>query len=405
MNKSYLSLGVFWTLCLTCFLLQQSVEAATKSLAMGGTTVAYPSEADNINPATLVYLGNQSDFGGGFLHQEGKARIRGNAFGFDDKFNTYKTPYWPAGVWGTNRMIMDNLSFDIALRPFIGVKSRWNKATPLIGTTPLGVEAQVLGISPSLSWNFWKNHSLGATFHIILGRVKYDGFQAAYNNSVRPNHLTNNGYNYSRAVNYSVGYLWKVTPQLNFGIVYTPKVTLARFNKYDGLKPNGRLSLPETVNFGIAARLLCNLVFTFDFNYAKLKNIPAADHSPLRKTRSGASNGPGAGWMDVYFVTWGLEYKMLQDKMALRLGGIHSRCPIPRHHTLGTPECFGVTENALTVGGSWRWSNCMDFSFAVLHNLHNKVKGRKSIPATAGGGNIDIEYSATVFLLGVSYRT
>lgn len=403
MKKFYFCLNIFLLLLAFCSF-STDLQASAKSLGMGGIGCAYPSETDNPNPATYVFLGNQSDFAAGFLHQSGKARIRGNAFGFDDSFNTYKTPYWPAGAYGMNKMLRDNLSFDIALRPFIGVKSRWNKASPLFGTSRIGVEAQVFGISPSLSWNFWENHSFGATFHLVVGRVKYNGLQAARANSIRPNHVSNNGYNYSRALNYSVGYLWKASPKINFGIVYTPKVSLARFTKYDGLKPNGRISLPETLNVGLAMRPFCHTVFTLDFVYAKLKNIATARNSPLRRTRAGAGNGPGAGWVDVYFVSWGLEYKMLQDQLTLRTGGIHSRVPIPSHHTLGTPECFGTTKNALTVGGTWLLNDCMDVSFAVLHNLNNKIKGRRSIPATAGGGEFDIAYSATVFVIGIQRR-
>ena len=392
----FLSLGL-------ALLTQQSLQAGVRITSMGGLCAAYPLETDSVNPANLVKIGTQTDVGVGFLHQWGKSEIHDNQFGLNGKFNICKTRYWPAGTFGMNKMLNENLSVGIALKPLIGVKSRYNKVCGLFGTTPTKVELMVFALSPTVSYRFCKNHSIGFAFNIGVGREKYDGFQLTPN-SVRPNHVTNNGYNYTRAVGFTVGYHWQVTPYFAFGIAYSPKMTLARFRKYDGLKPLGRISIPETFNPGIAIHPMCGMTITFDYVFAKLTNIATAHHSPFAPFPPGSAKGPGAGWNNVHFVSWGFEYKLLQDRLALRAGGIHARVPIPRHFTIGTPEGTGCNRNTYACGASWQWKENVELSFSVLHGVRNKIKGKNSIPLRGGGGNFDIDYSPTVVLFGYSSR-
>lgn len=378
--------------------------AGVKSIGMGGFNIAYPNERDNVNPAGLVELPSGLDDGFGVLYQRGRSVVHDNTGGFNGKFNATKNRYWPAGTFGVSKLIRENLAFGIPLKNITGVKARYNKPCGLFGTTRTGVELEILELSPTLSWRINENHNLGIAMDIVLARESYKGFQATLPISIRPRHVTNKGYNYSRGLGVTIGYLCKVTPWCSVAISYSPKAPLARFHKYDGLKPNGKLQVPETLHAGLALRFSPQLVWTFDYTHYKIKDFPTAHNSPFAPFPAGAPNGPGAGWKDIDIYAYGLEYKMKNKPIELRAGMSYVTLPIGRHVTIGTPECSGCVKYNGFLGATWKKNDTLDFSFAVEHGFRNKVKGKNSIPLKGGGGEFDISYEMTLVFLGFSIK-
>ena len=390
----------------------EAVLASVKSLGMAATAIAYPQDSLCIayNPAGLVWVGDRIDGEAGWLRNTARLRVSGNANPeFNGSFNAMRTKdfYFAGGGFSKSyccECFQWSVGFAVYNRNF--QKTTYGRSHPLVGTSHIGLEFVNETIAPTLAVLLFDDHSFGITFNWQIERLKVNGVENFDNEALSrsPGNVTNRGYAYSHGFMPTFGYRWQVTECIAIGATYQPKTHMSKFKKYKGFAVDGRIDVPEKWGMGISVDILPCWTACFDAELVRwsgarsLHNnfiIPTTDDTKL-----GAKNGTGFGFRDQWFFRVGLEYR-LSESLALRAGFRHAKALPRRTQTavnLLTQDCV---EDFMTVGATWNINCCSEISAAFAYGFEKKIKGRDSIPALLGGGNVDLKERK--YALGLAY--
>ena len=99
-----------------------------------------------------------------------------------------------------------------------------------------------------------------------------------------------------------------------------------------------------------------------------------AVNSSTFKRILGADDGPGFGWDDVKILKIGSSYR-ITPTTTVRTGYSVGNSPIKGEDVLFNILAPAVTEEHLSIGLSYRWSDDYQFNLAYIRTLENRVTG------------------------------
>lgn len=387
----------------------EAIFASVKSTGMAATCVAYPLDTLVVayNPAGLADICDRVDGEAAWVRSRGHLEVEGNPVpGVNGTRNGFRTKNAYAGNFGISKQLPCDMTVGLALYNRDYQKTTYNTPLILFGTTNAGLEYvhEVLcgtwAIKICDRWNF----GISANYHVQ--RLKVNGLQNFDNAlfSSNPGNVTNRGYSYAQGWNGSVGFRGQVTDDLSIGVAYSPKAHMKRFNKYSGfIAGRGRLNVPQKVNAGIAYQVMPCLVVAFDFEWYNWKQVkglsnPLLDGGVLNDL--GLSNGPGFGFRDQYFYRVGADWR-INECWTVRAGFRHANTPVRRSQTAVNALSLDCVEDFVTVGATWDFNCCHEFSFVFAWGFDKKVNGSNSIPAGFGGGEANLKEQK--YLLGLAW--
>ncbi|MHB8551702.1 MAG: OmpP1/FadL family transporter [Acidiferrobacterales bacterium] len=381
-------------------------------IGMGGAGVAFAQDAISsaTNPATLKMVGNQFNLDVGFFSPRAEASLGGIqeksnvglggdigkpwlndfyimpdiAWAEQDGRWAYGFNFVPVGGGGSN--YTKNL-YDLNQNP-----NHQPTGGPDTGT--LGVSLLIAQFSPTIAYAFNRHNDFGASLVVGMQRfVAYGlGNFASFTQTQTDNHLTNQGEDWSTGLGLRVGWTGKYmrNDRLTLGASATTKVYMTRFHDYSELfAGNGSIDTPANWIIGAAFKATKRATVAFDIErylYSGVAsiansgpNLPGAPNGLYPTSQSvnalGLDQGLGFGWGNQTVYKLGLNYE-LNRKWTARAGWNYGKSPINQ----ATQIAFNivapaVTENHLTLGGSYRQTKDLDWTFAYMHAFTFKQYG------------------------------
>lgn len=402
----------------------EAIFASVKSTGMAATAIAYPQDSFAVayNPAGMIAVGNRVDAEGGWLHCRGHVEISDNIApleGVNGNFNLMKTHDYYVGNVGFNSnwcsQITDcynlNWSFGIALYNRDFQKVTQSRVQPLFGFSNPGIEYIHEELATSVAFNVWDGHSLGVSLDWHIARVKVNGLERFDNElaSSRPGHVTNNGYNYSNGVGVTFGYFGQFCDWLSVGATYRPKTKMNRYTKYDGFfAQHGRLDIPEKIGGGIAINYWPCLTVCFDVEFLRWSGVKSLHNNLLPGLNLpgglGTNDGGGFGFKDQTFYRVGVEYRF-DECWTARIGFRHANTPTKKSQTAANSLIDDLVEDFLTLGFTWNFMPCAEFSGFYAYGFENKLNGQNAIPIDRfGGGNAKLKESKNILAVAVGWN-
>lgn len=385
----------------------EAVLASIKSTGMAGTATAFPLDSICIayNPAGITELQDRIDLGAVWDHSPQSATICGNKAPIphvNGHYNAARRTDFYLGEGGILKHLGCKMVVGLAVYNRDFNKTTFTKAIPLLGTSHPGAEYAHEVASAAWAMKVLPSLSVGVMLNYHMQRVKLNGIEnfATPTRSSRPNHVTNNGYNYAGGWGYGIGALWNVTSCLNLAASYQPKAHTAPFNKYSGfLAEHGHINIPDIFTAGISFRTWQTVTFAFDYQHVGWEKVGAL-HNPLKvndpKHLLGTTKGSGFGFRSQSYLRFGVNWDCC-DWLTLRAGFRHVNTPVRDSQAAANLLTCDVVENVATFGATWNMLCGNELSFLYAHGFEHTVHGKDSLPASFGGGNVNLRQQKNVF--------
>lgn len=381
--------------------------AGAKSKAVAGADVAAADDAmgASLNPAGIVGIGDELALSATLFNPvrgfKGTTQTGYPSFTPDGKVES-SLNYFPVPAFGYVRQIDDMSAFAVNMYGNGGMTTSYNdKLARTVYTSPetsmpcegvfcggkVGVNLTQLfvsatyarklndkvtvGVSPMFAYQMFKSYGLGM----------FDQMGAMY--GATPGYMTNNGFDDSHGFGVKIGLEAKLTPNLDLGISYQPKINMSRFKSYSGLfADRGDFDIPDDLNVGFAYKLNDNTKFLLAYRHIGYSDVGAIGNSTSAPAWFGMAGGPGFGWDDVDVYKLGVIHK-LNDAITLRGGISSNNNPIgPEDVTLNI-LAPGVQKLHLAGGVNYKTSDANSFDFGITYSPESKVRGIEVTPAGA----------------------
>ena len=370
-------------------------------IGMGGAGVAFAQDAISsaTNPATLKMVGNQFNLDVGFFSPRAEASLGGIqqksvvglggdigkpwlnnfyvmpdiAWAKQDGRWAYGFNFVPVGGGGSN--YAKNL-YDLNQNP-------QHIPTRNTDTGTLGVSLLIAQFNPTIAYAFDSKNTIGASLVVGMQRfVAYGlGNFITFTQTHTADHLSNQGEDWSAGLGLRVGWTGKYlrNDRLTLGASATTKVYMTRFHDYSELfADNGSFDTPANWIIGAAFKATKRATVAFDIErylysgVASIANSGPNTSGPVYPVSSavnalGLPGGLGFGWTDQTVYKLGLNYD-ISRKWTARAGWNYGKSPINQ----ATQIVFNivapaVTQNHLTLGGSYRQTKNLEWDFAYMH--------------------------------------
>ena len=378
-------------------------------IGMGGAGVAFAQDAISsaTNPADLKAVGNRFDMDVGFFSPRAQASLGGITAKSDVGLGGDESKPWfnnfyvmPDMAWAQQD---GRWAYGFNFVPVGGGGSRYTENlydlnqnpqhTPsgITDTKTLGVSLLIAQFNPTIAYAFNSRNNFGASLVVGIQRfVAYGlGNFADFTTSGTDNHLTNNGEDWSEGLGMRLGWTGKFLQhnRLTLGASATTKVYMTRFHDYSELfAGQGSIDTPANWIIGAAFKATQRATIAFDIERYYYAGVPSIGNPgpmtsgpifPVNKSANalGQNQGLGFGWSNQTVYKLGLNYD-LSRKWTARAGWNYGKSPINQ----ATQIAFNivapaVTQNHLTLGGSYRQTKNLDWDFAYMHAFTFKQYG------------------------------
>jgi long-chain fatty acid transport protein len=288
---------------------------------------------------------------------------------------------------------------------------------------------------PSVAYQVNKTNYIGASLAIGIQQFRAYGLQAF---GPAPDGLgyttpggdkfTNEGNDYSYGAGVRLGWLGKFfDKRLNLGLNYASRVYMTEFDNYvDLFAEQGDFDIPENWSVGLAFKATDKLTIAADFQkiyYSDIASVGNPGPNPANPSdffpegcefldaaetdntcALGRDDGMGFGWDDAEIYKIGFNYDY-NPQWSFRAGYNYAEAPIQDDQVMFNFLAPAVVEHHITLGGSYRPSRNMEWSFNYMHAFSNTIKG-PTVLGPAGGeavvgdnGSIDMHINS----FGVSF--
>ncbi|WP_374087823.1 OmpP1/FadL family transporter [Methylomicrobium lacus] len=395
--------------------------ARSKALAGASTARPLDSFAAAVNPASSAYLGDRLDAEIELFSPrrqytvDGEPTLAPGAFPLNSGTVRSDSEWFPVPAIGWNHRIDNEQAVGVTLYGNGGMNTDY-VATPnplcpfpggsgtfCAGTT--GIDKAQAFIVPSYAHSFNNGRfSFGIAPIFAIQRFKARGLNAFAPFSSDPEHLSNQGYNYSFGGGVRVGGLVELIPGVRFGASYKSRITMSKLDDYAGLfAEQGGFDIPESFNFGLAWDINKDITTSFDVEHIRYSQIDSVGNPMLPNLltkRLGEDGGPGFGWKDMTIFKLGAEWRPA-PLWTLRAGVSYGAQPIPKSEVLFNVLAPGVQEYHLTTGFSRAIGDKDEVNFAFMYSPSNSVKGPNPLSPKQ---NIELEMDQYSFQLGWSKK-
>ncbi|MBX5453537.1 MAG: outer membrane protein transport protein [Acidobacteriia bacterium] len=371
-----------------------------KELGRGGTSIAIPDDAFGgaNNPATMGFVGDVLDVDAYLFAPSRNASRSGNAFGLNGYANSGDDAFFfPA--FGYVHTLTDTISLGISVYANGGMDTDYPggqiapfhcgpgapAANLLCGEGRLGVNLEQFFFAPTITYKVTPNNAFGISPIVAYQRFSAEGLQAFSGLSSAPGNLTNRGFSNSAGVGVRIGWMGKITETLSLGATYASRISMSRFQAYEGLfAEHGEFDIPQNLGAGIAWRPLPKLLLAFDYRWINYSSIAAVGNPSTNFAPLGSNHGPGFGWSDVSVFEFGAEYR-LASQWVVRAGYNHNTNPIQARDVTFNILAPGLVQDHVSVGFTYEFAQGYELNAAYMHAFRNTLAGATS-PLLPGGG-------------------
>ncbi len=290
--------------------------------------------------------------------------------------------------FGYSKKINDTMAFGLALYGNGGMNTKYSggsarfldpstntivDAPGTFGAGTTGVDLSQLFINSTIAYQASEVIALGGSFIIAAQAFEATGLAPFANNSLQPDKLTNNGYDYSYGYGFKLGVDFALSEQFTVGLSYQTEMKMTEFDDYAGLfAENGDFDIPATYTVGFAWNITDSSTLLFDFQEIYYSDVAAIGNpiSPLLNPATctdalnnflisgtqaatgsgclGGSQGAGFGWEDVSVYKFGYEWSV--GKSTYRAGYSTMDQPINSSEVNFNLLAPGVVEDHFTLG-------------------------------------------------------
>lgn len=354
--------------------------------AQSGAGIANPEDAMalSVNPAGLVYVGNQATLGltifsplrdvtatGFGLLPTGKTESGSKFFLMPNMAYSHQIDAqsaWGVAVYGNGGMNTDWPN--TAPGVMCGFMPP-NRGTGLFCGGASGVNLEQMFITAGYARRMG-DFSVGVAPVMAIQKFRADGLEAFAPFSADPSNLTNRGDDWAYGAGVRAGIQWNLQPGLRFGLSGQTPIWSTKFRHYAGLfADGGSFDIPGNVTVGLAWDVMPALTLMADYRHifyggvAAIANSSAGLGNPASPL--GSSNGPGFGWHDVDVISIAAAYKATKD-LTLRAGYSHNTNPVRSQDAMFNIFAPGIVTDHLSAGLSWQVtkSSGIDFAFGYV---------------------------------------
>lgn len=380
-----------------------------RSQAMGGVGIAYGRDSLSVaaNPANAIKTGMRGDMGVGIFNAERYAAVGPDAgqlfapFGFNGAVES-DNKYFIMPEMGMTMSLTERLSIGVAFAPNGGGNTTYREnffsfkpaatAYPNRDTT-LGIDLMQLIAPITVAYKVNEDHALGVSLVLGAQRFKAYGLQAfqefggptgALNGALLsdPDHLTNQGYDYSYGAGVRFGWLGEfMDDKLTVGLTYASKTYMTKFDKYRGLfAGQGDLDIPENYGIGIAIKPTKTLTVAADVvrvNYADVPSIgnrgpeTGSGTAGIQSSTDplvllGLDGGMGFGWSNQTIYKLGVNYG-LNERWQLRAGYNYGKSPISDDQLTFSSLAPATTEKHYSVGFTYKPNDTLEVTGTYVY--------------------------------------
>ncbi|MBK7378023.1 MAG: outer membrane protein transport protein [Ignavibacteriales bacterium] len=383
------------------------------ALAGSGVAISLSSLGAINNPALLTYVDSRLDINVSLFSPSREYTITGAPSGFPGTFGLTpgtiesESNFFIFPTIGIAYKINPTMSLGLAFYGNGGMNSDYPAQTFYDPTSPsTGVNIEQMFAAATYSIEIAKGHSLGVSALLGWQRFAAKGLIAFSNFSSDPASLTGNSFSTAFGYGGKIGYVGKFTDFLSFGAAYQTKLSMQKFERYQGLfAEKGDFDVPASWTAGVAIVPMENLTVLLDVQqilYSGIKSVgnpmdlvnnspalPNGDPNPNFKSL-GNAEGWGFGWEDVTAVKFGLMYKL--DETWTILGGYSFNSqPIPESEVMFNILAPAVVQHHITLGLS-KLIGSNEINFAMMYAPAVTVEGPNPMEAP-GAQTIGIKMS------------
>jgi long-chain fatty acid transport protein len=369
-----------------------------KAKGMGGASIASTDNAfaGANNPATSAWAGNRFEAGVDWFSPKRSASRTGTQGGFADGNLESGSNNFLIPEFGYNKQLDGARSFGVTVYGNGGMNTDYpvdqGFGQSVLGSTGMGVDMVQLVVAPTFAMKLDDKHSVGISPLFIVQQFSVKGvhnFSAAHNlpaypqgmprsSSINPEAMTNRGYDQSTGLGVRLGYLGKVTPQLNLGVSYSPKTKMSKFGDYEGFFADaGSFDIPENYVVGLSYQANSQWLVAMDYqriNYGDVASIANPGSNMFPVAAFGSPQGAGFGWKSINVIKLGTEWKY-STNLTLRAGLNLSDNPIGSSEVGFNRMAPGVITTHYTLGGTYALSPTTEVTGAYMHAPENSVSG------------------------------
>jgi long-chain fatty acid transport protein len=363
-----------------------------KAKGMGGAAIASTDNAfaGANNPATSAWAGNRMEAGvDWFSPKRSASRTGSQPGGFADGNLESGSNNFLIPEFGYNKQLDGARSFGVTVYGNGGMNTDYASGDPAFGQGKMGVDLTQLVVAPTFAMKLDDTHSVGVSPLFVLQRFSVSGVQNFSTDtnpnagpSINPSAMTNKGHDQSTGLGVRLGYLGKLTSQLNVGASYSPKTKMSKLKDYEGFfADKGNFDIPENYVVGFSYQPVGGWTLAVDYqriNYSDVPSIGNSGSPALTGVPFGSAAGAGFGWKNINVIKLGAEWKYSGD-LTLRAGFNVSDNPIPSSEVGFNRLAPGVVTKHYTLGGTYNVSPTTEFTVAYMRAPENSVSGTNPI--------------------------
>lgn len=376
--------------------------AGFRSQGMGGVGIAYGRDSLSIgaNPANIVNTGMRGDLGFGVFNPErsasvGRAAGQASPFGFNNGSDS-DAKYFIVPEMGMTMPLTEKLHAGFAVLGNGGMNTTYPDnlfnylGVPAGARGPgkaqkIGVDMMQLLVPLTVGYRVNEDHAIGGSLVLAETRFRaygidaFKNFDQLFNLTISsdPEHLTNQGFDYSYGAGFKLGWLGEFfDDKVTVGLAYTSRTYMTKFDKYRGLfAEQGDFDIPENYGVGITFKPKKNLIVSADvlrINYADIASIgnggpttivgdPTNNNNQVGAIPSttdpslelGNDKGMGFGWENMTVYKLGVQYGV-NKKLQVRAGLNYGKTPIPDDQLTFNVLAPATVESHYSVGFTYR---------------------------------------------------
>lgn len=420
-----------------------------RSQGMGGVGISYGRDSLSIaaNPANIVNTGMRGDLGFGVFNPERYAAV-GRPAGQTAPFAGFNassesdSKYFIVPEMGMTMPLTENLHAGFAVVGNGGMNTTYPTnlfnylGVPAGARGPgsaqkIGVDMMQLLVPVTLGYRVNETHSVGASLVLAETRFRAYGIDAFKNFdqifnmtiSADPDHLTNQGFDYSYGAGIKLGWLGDfLDDRVTLGLAYTSRTYMTKLDKYRGLfAEQGGFDIPENYGIGITFKPKKNLIISADvmrINYADIAAIgnggpativgdPLDNNNQVGAIPSindptkelGNDDGMGFGWKNQTVYKLGVQYGV-NKKLQVRAGYNYGKTPISDDQTTFNVLAPATVESHYSIGFTYKPFDELEVTGIYMYAASN---GQTSPPNQNIIGMASINMHQNVFGLSLGW--
>lgn len=425
---------------------------------MGGAVAANPGSAMTAiaNPAGMADIGDRADFSmEAFMPDRTADFTKNSASGGekeDSEAGLYGIPsigwtapvsegsdfYFGGGMYGTSGLGVDYGKTIFGGNPFAGGgvpggagSGTYGNQTAFDGYSNI----QFWQMAPTLAWKVNDQLKVGASLNIDYQSVNFEQrLTDQDDNEIMEFRLGRT----AQALGYGVsfGALYKVNSMIQVGAYYKSKQSFSDLeyqlrandiqNFPDGngglVTSNGGtykmdLDYPQQLAAGVKVTPMDRLTVSADIKWINWSDTMdelevTGDFNSGQFGGGGSTNQNAAldpGWDDQVVYALGVDYMVTQD-LNLRAGYNYAEAPIEKEDVFSNLLLPAMTEQHLTLGGTYRLNDHWDLSLAYMKAFDNSITGKGDVPDSyqnlgfASDSNAKINLEETSYSFNIGYR-